>query len=195
MSPTASVPAAHFDALYAADPDPWQFATSPYEQDKYASTLEALPRPHYRRAFEPGCSIGVFTAMLAPRCDLLIAADVSEAALDGARQRVGHLPQVRLMQLEVPAQMPAGRFDLIVLAELGYYWSSSDLRRARVALTDALEPGGHLVLVHYTPFVAHHPLRGDDVHGEFLAASRGSRLVHLQAIRRPLYRIDTFLAE
>jgi hypothetical protein len=25
----------HFDALYAADPDPWNFAASPYERAKY----------------------------------------------------------------------------------------------------------------------------------------------------------------
>jgi hypothetical protein len=29
----------YFDALYAADPDPWNFAASPYEQAKYRLAL------------------------------------------------------------------------------------------------------------------------------------------------------------
>ena len=29
----------YFDALYAADPDPWKFAASPYERTKYTLTL------------------------------------------------------------------------------------------------------------------------------------------------------------
>ncbi|MFE7421819.1 hypothetical protein [Rhodococcus sp. NPDC057529] len=59
----------YFDAMYAASPDPWGFGDRWYEQRKYALTLAALPRPRYRRAFEPGCSIGILTAALAHRCD------------------------------------------------------------------------------------------------------------------------------
>jgi hypothetical protein len=40
----------YFDALYTADPDPWKFAVSPYEREKYALTLEAMPKPRYRSA-------------------------------------------------------------------------------------------------------------------------------------------------
>ena len=32
---------AYFDALYATNPDPWNFETSPYERAKYALTLLA----------------------------------------------------------------------------------------------------------------------------------------------------------
>ena len=49
----------YFDALYASDPDPWNFAASPYERAKYALTLNAMPKPRYRSALEVGCSIGV----------------------------------------------------------------------------------------------------------------------------------------
>jgi hypothetical protein len=46
----------HFDALYSADPDPWDFAASPYERDKYALTVNAMPKLRYRSALEVGCS-------------------------------------------------------------------------------------------------------------------------------------------
>jgi hypothetical protein len=71
----------YFDSLYAADPDPWKFAASPYERDKYALTLEAMPKPRYRSALEVGCSIGVFTKSLASRCDALVAIDAAQTPL------------------------------------------------------------------------------------------------------------------
>ena len=37
-----------FEALYQQDPDPWQFATSEYEAQKYAATMAALPRDLYQ---------------------------------------------------------------------------------------------------------------------------------------------------
>ena len=36
----------YFKGMYATEADPWRFVTSPYERDKYAATLAALPRPH-----------------------------------------------------------------------------------------------------------------------------------------------------
>ena len=44
----------YFEALYTADPDPWNFAASPYEQAKYTLTLNAMPKPRYRSALEVG---------------------------------------------------------------------------------------------------------------------------------------------
>ena len=75
---TRSLPPSYFEALYASDPDPWRFASSDYERDKYAATLAALPRQLYRSGLEVGCSIGVLTAMLASRCRRLLAVDVAD---------------------------------------------------------------------------------------------------------------------
>ena len=85
----------YFDDVYRAKADPWNFQSSPYEAAKYAATLAALPRPLYRNALEIGCSIGVLTAQLAARCEQLLSIDVSEQALDQARERCAQLPQVR----------------------------------------------------------------------------------------------------
>lgn len=76
----SSVPPSYFEELYRADPDPWQFATSSYEAQKYAVTLAALPKQRYRSALEIGGSIGILTEKLAAHCDALLSIDVSETA-------------------------------------------------------------------------------------------------------------------
>ena len=61
--------AADFEARYRADPDPWGYLASEYERKKYAATLAACGPGPFACALELGGSIGVFSAMLAPRCD------------------------------------------------------------------------------------------------------------------------------
>src|SRR6202046_4143770 len=113
----------YFDALYSADPDPWNFAASPYERDKYSLTLNAMPKPHYRSALEVGCSIGVLTHSLASRCDAVLAIDAAQAALVEARRRCADLPGVRFEHIFGPEQWPGGAFEGILLSEVVYYLS------------------------------------------------------------------------
>ena len=121
----------YFDALYTADPDPWNFAASPYEQAKYTLTLNAMPKPRYRSALEVGCSIGVLTRSLASRCDAVVAIDAAPAPLVEARRRCADLPGVRFEQMFVPEQWPDGVFDLILLSEVVYYLSREDVGSPR----------------------------------------------------------------
>ena len=186
-----SLDSRYFDDVYRANSDPWGFETSPYEHAKYAASLAALPRPHYPRALEIGCSLGVFTALLAPRCGHLLGVDVSEQALAQARQRCAGLPQVALAQQRLPDEFPAGAFDLITLCEVGYYWSPADLARAAAGIAGALPAGGQLLLVHWTPPVHDYPLTGDEVH-EFFLQKTGPDGVwqSLAGQRHPQYRLD-----
>ena len=186
-----TLPPEYFDQVYQANRDPWDFETSPYERNKYAATLAALPREYYAAAFEIGCSLGVLTAQLAPRCGNLLAVDVSEAALTQARTRCANLPQVELRLMRVPAEFPTRQFDLILLSEVGYYWSAADLARAGTQLLNSLRPGGQLLLVHWTPPVHDYPLTGDDVHEFFLAqTTEAGPLRYLTGQRHPTYRLD-----
>jgi SAM-dependent methyltransferase len=186
-----TLPPSYFDAVYRANTDPWQFASSPYEREKYAATLAALPRAHYGRAFEIGCSIGVLTAQLALQCGHLLSIDVSEAALAQARQRCANLPQVEIQKMQVPVEFPTGQFDLILVSEVGYYWSPADMARAADQMLAALSPGGQLLLVHWTPVVPDYPQTGDEVHAFFLQkAEPGGPLRHLTAERYEKYRLD-----
>jgi SAM-dependent methyltransferase len=190
-----SLPPSYFQAAYARNPDPWSFATSEYERAKYAATLAELPRARYLRAFEIGCSIGVLTERLATRCGALLSVDVAERALQQAIERCAHLPWVRFRLLPVPSAFPAESFDLIVLSEVGYYWSAADLRLARDLIIDHLEPGGHLLLVHFTVEVEDYPLSGDEVHAavfERAGKREGAVLRHLRGRRERTYRLDLF---
>ncbi len=186
-----SLPPSYFDAVYGANSDPWNFAASPYEAAKYTATLAALPRMHYETAFEAGCSIGVFTAQLARRCGHLLAVDVSTQALTAARERCAPLPNVRFEQCHLPAEFPAGRFDLILVSEVGYYLSPEDLRTFCQQIVAGLTPCGQALLVHWTPEVHDYPLTGDEVHETF-ARETAATLRHLHGGRTEKYRLDLF---
>ena len=177
----------YFDEVYAANADPWGFETKPYELEKYADTLRSLPRGHYENVFEIGCSLGVLTAMLAPRCERLLAVDGSEAPLVRARERCREMTQVQIAQMQVPDEFPDGQFDLILVSEVGYYWSPDDFAKAQAAIFAHLAPGGQLMLVHWTPPVHDYPLTGDEVHEAFLEMDG---LKHLSGHREETYRLD-----
>lgn len=183
----------YFDDVYRANEDPWAFASSPYERQKYTDTLDALDRPRYERAFEIGSSIGVLTAQLAQRCGRLLSVDVSEAALAQARQRCAGLPQVELRKMQVPSEFPQEQFDLILLSEVGYYWAPADLARAADLMLAALPAGAQLLLVHWTPVVPDYPQTGDEVHEFFLEkAGPAGPLAHRHGHRADKYRLDLF---
>lgn len=166
----------YFDRLYAASEDPWGFSTRWYEARKYALTMAALPRARYRRAFEPGCSIGVLSALLASRCDQLVASDPSEAALAAAASRVPE--HVELVRAAVPRQWPAGEFDLVVCSEVGYYLAATDLERLTTRIASSLTPDGHVVAVHWRPQVSDYPGNGELVHRRFTEVF--TRLAHYE---------------
>jgi len=179
----------NFEARYAANPDPWDFETSAYEHEKYERTLAALGDRHYGRAFEAGCSIGVFTAMLAERCDELLAVDIAQAAVDTAGERLAPFDHVRVERRTLPAEWPAGPFDLVVCSELLYYWDRTTLDEALDVITASMAPGGRLVAVHYRPPSSVDPLTGDAVHA--LLRERLA-LAHVEAEVNDRFRIDVF---
>jgi len=162
----------YFDGVYAASTDPYGFDSRWYERRKYAISVAMLPRQRYVSAFEPGCSIGVLTALLAQRCDSLLSCDLSEAAVAAAAERTAGYRHVRVERRAVPADWPPGRagdFDLVVLSEMLYYLSDDDLNRTLDLAMDALRPGGTLLAVHWRHPVDHHPQTGSGVH-EAIAA-------------------------
>ncbi|MCJ2066626.1 nodulation S family protein [Methylobacterium sp. J-088] len=189
---TETVPPDYFAGIYASDADPWRFTSSDYERDKYAATLAALPRARYRSAFEPACSIGVFTHALAGRCDRLFATDLVPSAVDAASARCADRPNVEIRQGAVPADWPEGRFDLIVLSEFLYFLAPPDLAVLVLRIGDAIEPGGDIVLVHWLG-VTDYPQSGDAVAEAVIAQAAPFAGLQHQS-RTAEYRIDVLRA-
>ncbi len=163
-----SVAPEHFDQLYGLHADPWDFETSSYEAQKYAASLACLLHPLYANALELGCSIGVLTQLLATRCRQLLATGVSARALARTRERCADQNNVRCEPCELPDHYPQGEFDLIVLSEVGYYFSKLDLECLRKTIAASLATQGHLLLVHYTGDTSY-PQTAAAVHHSFHA--------------------------
>jgi len=170
---------AHFEALYEGNADPWQVGSSWYEQRKRSILLACLPRLRYRRAWEPGCSLGHLTAELAQRCDRLVSSDISPRAVAVARELVG-ADNVTIDVAQTPVQVPdldTGSCDLVVLSEFLYYLPD----RARAATIELaaklLEPGGHVVVAHWRGHPADAHCSGEQANADVVAAL-GSNPVH-----------------
>jgi cyclopropane fatty-acyl-phospholipid synthase-like methyltransferase len=178
----------YFEALYRADPDPWKFAASPYERDKYALTLEAMAKPRYRSALEVGCSIGILTRSLASRCDALVAIDAAQIPLAEARRRCADLRSVRFEHMFVPDQWPDGNFDLILLSEVVYYFNREDVGRLAVRVVNSLAERASVILVHWTG-LTNYPLSGDEATALFIEQI-GRTCVVERADRYAQFRLD-----
>jgi hypothetical protein len=92
-----------FEKKYRQNPDPWNFQLSPYETKRYKTMFQFLKGERYRNAFEPGCSIGIFTVRLASLCDRVEAIDISPTAVLQARMRCKDLPNVDVNHGSLPA--------------------------------------------------------------------------------------------
>ncbi|MBA2375363.1 MAG: methyltransferase [Rubrobacter sp.] len=179
----------YFEDLYAKFPDPWNFETSEYERRKYRRTLESLDGRKFRRALEAGCSIGVFTEMLAPHCGELIAVDASDRAVSAARKRLESFSHLRVERRTLPEEMPEGAFDLIIASEVLYYLDREAMLDTLRIFENSLVSGGLLLAVHWRKETKTYPLRGDEVHDLIRS---NTRLDHTKSESEPEYRLDLF---
>ena len=85
----------------------------------------------------------------------------------------------------MPAEWPAGSFDLIVLSEVVYYLDAGDVVRLADRERGSVEPGGHGSRTGTTDY----PLSGDDAADPFMTAlGRSAHRVRQQ--RTQAYRLD-----
>jgi len=193
--PIKSLDADFFNRMYQKNEDPWDFESSPYERGKYEATLQALPNSTYENVFEIGCSNGILSEKLARRCKKLLAVDASEIAVRNARKRLEAYPSVEVREMTIPDNFPEETFDLILLSEVGYFLNREDLMVARDKMINALLPKGHLLLVHWTPYVEEFPLTGDEVHELFLESAgieKTNPIIHVSGRSEGQYRMDLF---
>jgi SAM-dependent methyltransferase len=186
---SARVDAAAFERKYESDPDPWGYRTSVYERDKYAATLAALRAGELGRTLEVGCSIGVFTELLALRCERLVAIDFSARAIESARERLSGLENVELARLTFPEEVPPGRWRTIVCSEVLYYLDRPVLLDAVAWLSEQVKNGASVLAVSWRGAGGGEPMGGDDAHDLLL-----ERLGCFHAFdgRTGDYRLDRF---
>jgi SAM-dependent methyltransferase len=142
-----------FDDLWARG-DPWELETSDFERKRYARLIAMLDQTTYARVLEIGCGAGVFTRLLAPMAQQLIALDVSSKAIAAARASHGGLQQVEFMVANVMEYDPRkeGPWDLVVMSEticyLGWLYSFFDVAWLASELFAASRSGGKLLLAN-----------------------------------------------
>lgn len=181
--------AERFEAQYRVDPDPWRYRSSVYEQAKYAATLAACGPGPFDRALELGGSIGVFSALLAPRCRSLITIDYSPTAVDLARAALVDQLHVQALLGAIPQDLPEGLFDLVVASEVLYYLDPGALPQTLAALHARMLPRARLVCVHWRPAGPERPFTATEVHD---AIGRESWLRGVTAERQPQYLLDVW---
>ena len=169
-----------FEAMYRADPDPFGYLSTWYERRKYAITLAALPREHYQAVWEPGCSIGELTALLADRASVVHASDLSPTAVGAARRRLRDRKSVSVIASRLPAGPPGrpGSYDLVMLSEVLYYLDDPDREATLLAAEGAVGEDGDLVVVHWRHFP----------HDAWLAGAAANEAVRTRPGWRPVAR-------
>lgn len=183
------LPDEYFSQMYADSPDPWGFASRWYEQRKRELTMGILPRRRFRHGFEPGCSIGMLTELLALRCDRLAATDVVDAALAAAQLRLAQYTGVTFSLWALGDAWPDEEFDLIVLSEVCYYLDPDALEMLLVAAVEKLAPDGVLLAAHWRHPFEGYLMTGDQVHSTL---GRHSGLARTARYEDPDVVIETF---
>lgn len=154
---TPTHPKDRFDLLYSIKKDPWHYNKSPYELKKYQETLSLIKEEAaikekektYNKVLEIGCSIGVFTAMLAPHCSHLLAVDASEVAIARAKEHCKSFPQIEFRCMDIFKAEPGTGFDLIVCSEILYYLDDTALiKELMYKMHNWLTLPGKLLLTH-----------------------------------------------
>ncbi|HUO38403.1 MAG TPA: class I SAM-dependent methyltransferase [Mycobacterium sp.] len=163
-------------SMYARAGDPW---TGWYDRRRYALIMAMLPYQRYRHAFEPGCSVGILTDLLTRRCEHVTATDVTTGALDAASWRLrsgGCRERVTLLRRALDEPWPPGRFDLVVLSEVGYYLAPETLRAVLDREIPRLARAATVVAAHWRRPVDHYPMTGDRAN-DIIAATSGLHLI------------------
>jgi trans-aconitate methyltransferase len=159
-----------FERKYQEQADPWNFAHSAYERERYRTILGALSEARYACIYEPGCSVGVLTERLSRIAARVVATDFAPSAVEQARRRCAGSSNTQIEVADVRHYRPAPAPDLILFSEIGYYFPLPELRRLGIFLAGQLIPGGELVASHWLGHSEDHVLHGDAVHEQLRSA-------------------------
>lgn len=143
-----------FERQYATGPDHWQYTTNPVEHERFRVALQMLDAvrgdQQLGRVLEIACAEGVFTEMLAPRCESLLAVDFSEIALERARARCMGMQHVTFSRWNLRTDLVPGAFDVVVVMDvLTLIRRPARLRQVLEKLAAGLRTGDLLLACDY----------------------------------------------
>jgi SAM-dependent methyltransferase len=139
-----------FDELWA-EGDAWELESSPYEHERLRKLYGVLADRRHPRVLEIGAGGGDLTRMLAELADEVVGVDVSELAVQRARERLDD-PRVEFRVANVMKEDMAtlGPWDLVVFTEtiyyLGWLYPFYDVGWLARSLYESVRPGGRLLL-------------------------------------------------
>lgn len=173
----------YFDALYSDNTDPWEYQTRWYEKRKRDMCLAVLPQNQYDNAIELGCGNGVFSELLARRCQALVSIDGNQQAVALAKRRLAKSSHVKVVQGVIPHTLSTlsnilldaypladyspthqSSFDLIVISEILYYLSPADIDTVITWIQQNLAIGGTLLCCHWRYPIDGFEMTGETVH-------------------------------
>lgn len=167
----------YFEHIYRSE-DPYEIADDPAEREKRERTIDAIDGVRFDRVLEIGGGEGLLAERLAPQSGELLMVDLSQRALDRARNRLSGHANVRIQQLDIVAEPLPGSFDLIACSEVLIYVQRHELDDVVTKILDALSPGGHLLLVHSRSIhdddagLEYKDIGAKTVHGAFIETQR-----------------------
>lgn len=173
---------AHLSRLYAASEDPWNHRSSPYEAAKFRETLSAIGPGPFREALEIGCGNGELARRLAPRCRRLTAMDCIPAAAAAARRILAGFSQATVLQGCAPDDLPGIRPDLVLLSEVLYFLTPSEISTLGGWLNR--NAAGPVVAVNWTGPT------DERLNGAEAVGLLGQTLIMAQTRHFPRFRLD-----
>lgn len=177
----------YFNKMYHRDDDPWGYNQLWYEQRKKQICLAVLTQPRYGLVLEMGCSNGHLSEHLAQRADQLICMDVSDQAVQLATQRLQVYSHVEVQNKKLPEAFPEHRFDLIVISEVAYYLSMTELNQLIECLKTHLSENGEILCCHWRYAIDHFELDAEKVHHQF---KKNLSLKHYLSLNDSDFMID-----
>ncbi|GHD18069.1 hypothetical protein GCM10016234_27970 [Tianweitania populi] len=183
----------HFARLYADDGDPWHVRSSAYERQKRESVVSLLSETRhetpFRQSLEAGCGEGHLSGALlqAGLVQTAVGFDRDPAIIQRARN-FGWGEQAHFRTGSMPADMPDGSFDLVLLSEVLYFLDEGALTTLADNLTTRLEPDACIVVVSWLGSTGT-PLDGRTA-SDFFRCALGRTFETLKVEETPDFRIE-----
>ncbi len=102
--------------------------------------------PDSGTALDVGCGAGAWTEIFASRYKSVTGIEQSNLMLKAAKERVAHLPNVKILAGDGRKDLPAASFDIIFLGGLCMYLNDKDVVALLNSLTRHLKKGGSIIL-------------------------------------------------